>query len=149
MILKQYRFVVECTFDIEDLTSEVVHRDLKRRLDYEDVIRDKEIWESADRQRRLLHALLQDKEALEKFVRIQLAWKFQDLTLEVIAPQLEADRDSEDPEEAILLPMIERMSPEDIASFASLMEGDECIIDLLIECFILKLERATIIEVST
>jgi len=148
MILKRYRFVVECTYDIEDLTSEVVHRDLRRRLDYEDVIKDKETWESADRQRRLLHALLQDKAALEKFVRIQLAYRFQDLAMEVITPQLDPDEGSEDPEVAILLPMIERMSPEDVASFASLMERDECIIDLLIECYTLKLDRATISEVS-
>ena len=148
MILKQYRFVVECTFDIEDLTSEVVHRDLKHHPDYEDVIRDKETWESAHRQRRLLHALLQDKAALEKFVRIQLAYRFQDLAMEVITPQLDPDEGSEDPEVAILLPMIERMSAEDIASFASLMENDDCIIDLLNECFILKLERVTISDVS-
>jgi hypothetical protein len=148
MILKRYRFVVECTYDIEDLTGEVVHRDLKRRLDYEDVIKDKETWESADRQRRLLHALLQDKAALEKFVRIQLAYRFQDLAMEVITPQLDPDEGSEDPEVAILLPLIERMSPEDVASFASLMERDECIIDLLMECYTLKLDRATISEVS-
>ena len=148
MILKRYRFTVECTFDIEDLTSEVVHRDLKHHPDYEDVIKDRETWESADRQRRLLHALLLDKAALEKFVRIQLAYRFQDLAMEVITPQLDPDEGPEDPEEAILLPMIERMSPEDVASFASLMERDDCIIDLLNECFILKLERATISEVS-
>jgi hypothetical protein len=148
MILKQYRFVVECTFDIEDLTSDVVHRSLKPLLNYEEAIEDKATWESADRQRRLLHALLLDKAALEKFVRIQLGCRFQDLALEVIAPQFEVEEVSEDPEEAILLPMIERMSAEDIAAFASLMERDECIIDLLTECFILKLERATISEVA-
>ena len=57
-------------------------------------------------------------------------------------------RRSDDPEVAILLPMIERVSAEDIASFASLMERDDCILDLLIACFILKLDRATISEVS-
>jgi len=145
MIVKQYRFVVECTFEIEDLTSEVVHRCLKPLLNYKDVIKDRETWESADRQRRLLHALLLDKAALEKLVRKQLAWRFQDLASEGIAPQLDIE---EEPEETILLPMIERMSPEDVASFSSLMESDNCIIDLLIECFILKLERATISEVS-
>ena len=148
MILKRYRFVVECTFDIEDLTREVVHRSLKPLLNYEEAIEDNETWESADRQRRLLHALLLDKAALEKFVRIQLAYRFQDLAMEVITPQLDPDEGSEDPEEAILLPMIERMSPEDVASFASLMERDECIIDLLTECFILKLERMTVSEVN-
>jgi hypothetical protein len=148
MILKQYRFLVECTYDIEDLTSEVVHRSLEPLLNYEEAIKDKETWESADRQRRLLHALLLDKAALEKFVRTQLAWQFQDLASEVIAPQLEIEEDSEKTEERILLPIIERMSPEDVASFASLMGRDDCIIDLLIECFILKLERATISEVS-
>jgi hypothetical protein len=148
MILKRYRFVVECTYDIEDLTSEVVRRSLERHPDYEDVIRDKETWESADRQRRLLHALLQDKAALEKFVPIQLAYRFQDLAMEVITPQLDPDEGLEDKEVAILLPMIERMSAEDIASFASLMENDDCIIDLLNECFILKLERTTISEVN-
>jgi chemotaxis regulatin CheY-phosphate phosphatase CheZ len=126
----------------------VVHRSLKPLLNYEEAIEDKETWESAERQRRLLHALLQDKAALAKFVRIQLAYRFQDLTLEVITPQLDPDEGSEDPEVAILLPMIERMSPEDGASFASLMERDDCIIDLLTECFILKLERLTISEVS-
>jgi len=55
MILKRYRFAAECTFDIEDLTSDVVRRSLKRHPDYEDVIEAKETWESADRQRRLLH----------------------------------------------------------------------------------------------
>jgi hypothetical protein len=44
--------------------------------------------------------------------------------------------------------MIERMSSEVVASFASLIERDECIIDLLLEYFILKLERTTISEVS-
>ncbi|HXU38257.1 MAG TPA: hypothetical protein VN937_18005 [Blastocatellia bacterium] len=148
MILKQYRFVVECTFDIEDLTSDVVHRSLKPLLNYEEAIEDNKTWESADRQRRLLHALLQDKEALEKFVRIQLAYRFQDLAMEVITPHLDPDEGSDDPEEAILLPMIERMSSEDVAAFASLMETDDCIIDLLTECFILKLERLTISDVS-
>lgn len=145
MILKQYRFVVECTFDIEDLTGEVVHRSLKPLLNYEEAINDKETWKSADRQRRLLHALLSDKEALEKFVRKELAWQFQNLVSETIAPELEVEDDSE---EKIFLPLIERMSPEDIASFASVMESDESIIDLLVECLILKLERATISEVS-
>ena len=42
MILKQYRFVVECTYDIEDLTSEVVHRSLKSLLNYVEAIEDKE-----------------------------------------------------------------------------------------------------------
>ncbi len=125
MTLKQYRFVVECTFDIEDLTSEVVHRSLKPLLNYEEAIKDKETWESADRQRRLLHALLLDKAALEKFVRIQIGCRVQDLAMEVIAPQLEIGEDLGDPEEAILLPLIERMSPEDVAGFASLMENDE------------------------
>jgi len=68
--------------------------------------------------------------------------------MEVITPQLDTDQDSEDPEEAILLPMIERMSPEDVAGFARLMQEDECIIDLLTECFILKLERLTVTDVS-
>jgi hypothetical protein len=145
MILTQYRFVVECTFDIEDLTSEVVHRSLKPLLNYEAAIEDKETWKSAERQRRLLHALLQDKAALEKFVRIQLANQFQGLAYEVIAPYLAIEEDSE---ETILLPMIERMSPEDVASFASVMESDEWIIDLLAECFILKFDRATISEES-
>lgn len=148
MILKQYRFVVECTYDVEDLTSELVRRSLERHPDYEDVIRDKETWESADRQRRLLHALLQDKAALEKFVRIQLAYQFQDLAMEVITPHLAPDEGSEDPEVAILLPLIEQMSNEDLAHFASLIERDDCIVDLLNECFILKLERVTISEVN-
>lgn len=148
MILKQFRFVVECSFDIEDLTRAVVHRSLKPLLNYEEAIEDEETWKSADRQQRLLHALLQDKAALDKFVRIQLAYRFQDLAMEVITPQLDTDQDSEDPEEAILLPMIERMSPEDVAGFARLMQEDECIIDLLTECFILKLERLTVSDVS-
>ena len=145
MILKQYRFVVECTYTIEDLTAEVVHRNLKGHPDSEYVIKDKETWEKADRQRRLLHGLLLDKAALEKFVRIQLAWQIQDLALEVIAPQLEIEGDSE---ETILLPVIERMSPEDVASFASLIESDEfdMILDLLLECFNLKLDQTTISE---
>ena len=145
MILKQYRFVVECTFDIEDLSSEVVHRSLKPLLNYEEAINDTETWKSADRQRRLLHALLLNKEALDKFLRKELAWQFQNLASETIAPQLEVEDDSE---EAIFLPMIERMSPEDVAAFANVMDGDESIIDLLVECLILKLERATISEVS-
>ena len=145
MILKQYRFVVECTYDIEDLTPEVVQRDLKGHLEYEDVIKDKETWENANRQRRLLHGLLQDKEVLEKFVRLQLAWQFQDLVSQDIAPQFGLGEVSE---ETILLPVIERMSPEDAASFASLIESDENIIDVLIECFNLKLERTTISEIS-
>ena len=145
MNLKQYRFVVECTFDIDDLTSEVVHRPLKPLLNYEEAIEDKATWESAERQRRLLHSLLLDKAALEKFVRIQIASQFQDLAYDVIAPHLAIDADSE---ETILLPMIERMSPEDAASFASVMESNEWIIDLLAECFILKFSRATISEVS-
>lgn len=144
MILKQYRVVVECTYTIEDLTREVVRSSLKRDPDYEDVIKDKETWEKADRQRRLLHGLLQDKKSLDKFVRTQLAWQIQDLALEAIAPQLE----QEDSEETILLPVIERMSPEDAGSFASLIESDDCIVDLLIECFNLKLERTTISEIS-
>ena len=61
---------------------------------------------------------------------------------------MEINEGSEDPQEAILLPMIERMSPEDITGFARLMERDECIIDLLTECFILKLERMTVSEVN-
>jgi len=148
MILKKYRFTAECTFDIEDLTSDVVRRSLKPHPDYEDIIKDKETWESANRQRRLLHALLQEKAALDRFLRIQLAYQFQDLAMEVITPQLDPPEGSDDPEVAILLPMIERMSAEDIASFARLMEEDECIVDLLNECFILKLERLTVSEVS-
>jgi len=44
-------------FDTEDLTSDVVRRSLKRHPGYDDVINDKETWESADRQRQLLHEL--------------------------------------------------------------------------------------------
>ncbi|HYV05335.1 MAG TPA: hypothetical protein VFB82_12150 [Blastocatellia bacterium] len=140
MILKQYRFVVECTFDVEDLTSEVVHRSLKPLRNYEEAIEDKQTWESAERQRGLLHLLLQDNAALEKFVRKQIAGQIQDLAYEVIGPHFAI----EESEETILSPMIEQMSPEDAASFASVMESDEWIIDLLAECFILKFDRATI-----
>ena len=51
MILKKYRFVVECTYDIEDLTKEVVRRSLKRHPDYEDVIEDKKTWKSGHRRK--------------------------------------------------------------------------------------------------
>jgi hypothetical protein len=147
VILKQYRFVVECTYTVEDLTAEVVHRNLKGHPDREYVIKDKETWEKANRQRRLLHGLLQDKEALEKFVRIQLACQIQDLALEVIAPHLEIE---EETEETILLRVIEQMSTEDVASIASLIENDEfdVVLDFLMECFKLKLDQTTISEIT-
>lgn len=144
MILKQYRFVVECIFNIEDLTDEVVHRSLKPHLEYEDEIKDKETWERADRQRRLLHALLQNKQELEKYVRNEIAGQIQIVVHDEVSPQLEAQEDSDD----MLLRAIEDFEPQEAASFKNILDNDESSTDLLMECFNLKLERTTISEVS-
>lgn len=144
MILKRYRFVVECTFDIEDLTSEVVHRSLKPHLDYEDEIKDRETWERADRQRRLLHALLQNKEVLEKYVQDDIAGQIETLVYDEISPQLNSGEDSDD----MLLRVIENMEPEEAATLKETLENDESSTDLLIECFKLKLDRTTISEIT-
>jgi hypothetical protein len=69
MIEKEYTFIVDFKVSVDDITQETVKRDLKDHSKLNEWVKDPTFWEMIDRQKRLLNALLENKEVFDQLLK--------------------------------------------------------------------------------
>jgi hypothetical protein len=70
MIAKRLRMVLDFEVTVEELTDEGLHEYYRRSKGYEELAGDAEMWANVTRQLRLQRALLEDEEALGRFITL-------------------------------------------------------------------------------
>lgn len=68
MTEKRLRMTLDFEVEVEELTDERLREYYRRFGNYEELVGDTETWENISRQRRLQRALLEDEEALGRFL---------------------------------------------------------------------------------
>ncbi len=69
MIEREYTFIVDFKVSVNDMTQESVTHDLKNHSKLNEWVKDPTFWEMIDRQRRLLDAMLENKEVFDKLLK--------------------------------------------------------------------------------
>lgn len=148
MLNKRLRMVLDFEVMVEELTDESLRRYYRPFGNYEDIIGDPELWANVNRQLRLQKALLEDEEALGRF----LAY--------VIVDQVDPRVDSrlgevfgtigERVEEEILEPVFGRLGEEDANFFRGVCEGGNLWehVEVLNKAFVARWTGATLEEVK-
>jgi hypothetical protein len=121
MLKKRLRMVLNFEVEVEELTEENLRDYYRRFKSYEEMVGDAEMWANVSRQLRLQRALLEDEEALGRF-----------LTL-VVVNEVDSRLDGRLGEvfgvggmwgeEEILGPVFSRLSEEDAEFYRELSEG--------------------------
>lgn len=122
MIGKRLRMVLDFEVTVEELTDESLHDYYRRLKGYEELSRDAEMWANVTRQLRLQRALLEDEEALGRFITL------------VVVDEVDSRLDGRLGEvfgvggmwgeEEILGPVISRLDEEDANFYRELIEGE-------------------------
>ena len=69
MIEREYTFIVDFKVSVDDITQDSVKRDLKNHSKLNEWVKDPTFWEMIDRQRRLLNAILENKEVFDQLLK--------------------------------------------------------------------------------
>lgn len=122
MLKKRLRMVLDFEVTVEELTEEGLRQYYRRFKSYEEMAGDSEMWANVCRQPRLQRALLEDEEALRRF-----------LTL-VVVGEVDSRLDSRLGEvfgvggmwgeEEILGPVCSRLDEEDANFYREVIEGE-------------------------
>jgi hypothetical protein len=149
MIKRRLRMVLDFEVEVEELTEEGLHLHYRQFGNYEELVADREWWENARRQLRLQRVLLEDEEALRKYLTY------------VAAVEVDDSRDSricevfgvggERAEEDILETLLSRLSDEDARFYREVDEEDLLFhnVEALSRSFKGRWTRAMLEEVST
>jgi hypothetical protein len=68
LMAKRLRMTLDFEVEVEEVTDESLHEHYRKSANYEELVGDSEWWENARRQGRLQRALLEDEEALRKYL---------------------------------------------------------------------------------
>jgi len=122
MTPKRLRMVLDFEVTVEELTDESLHDYYRRLKGYEELSGDAEMWANVTRQLRLQRALLEDEEALGRFITL------------VVVDEVDSRLDGRLGEvfavggmwgeEEILGPVISRLDEEDANFYRELVEGE-------------------------
>ena len=122
MTPKRLRMVLDFEVTVEELTDESLHEYYRRSKGYEELSGDSEMWANVTRQARLQRALLEDEEALGRFITL------------VVVDEVDSRLDGRLGEvfgvggmwgeEEILGPVISRLDEEDANFYRELVEGE-------------------------
>ncbi len=69
---KTFEVTLSVSCDIEDFDKSNITEDLKTYENFKELINQKETWEQAERQKRLFHALLNNKATFQEYVKKQI-----------------------------------------------------------------------------
>jgi hypothetical protein len=145
MTAKRLRMTLDFEVEVEELTDERLREYYRRFTNYEELAGDPETWENISRQRRLQRALLEDEEALRRF-----------LTYAVV-DEVDSRLDSRlggafrvrgaQIEEAILEPVFARLGEADARYFKELTEAGTLWegVEAMSRCFVVRW-RAAVLE---
>src|ERR1044071_6734758 len=122
MTPKRLRMVLDFKVTVEELTDESLHEYYRRFRSYEEQARDPETWANVTRQLRLQRALVEDEEALGRFITL------------VVVDEVDSRLDGRLGEvfgvggmwgeEEILGPVISRLDEEDANFYRELIDGE-------------------------
>jgi hypothetical protein len=148
MMKKRLRMVLDFEVEVEELTDEGLHTHYSRFSNYEELVADRAWWENALRQLRLQRVLLEDEEALRKYLTYVAAVEVDDSSDSRICEVFGVG--GERAEEEILEPLFSRLGEED-ARFYREVEEDLLFhnVEALSRSFKGRWTRATVEEVST
>lgn len=147
MTAKRLRMTLDFEVSIEELTDERLREFYRRFGNYEELVGDAETWENISRQRRLQRALLEDEEALGRFLTY------------VVVDEVDSRIDSrlgetfrvrgERAEEEILGPVFARLGEEDARYFRELTEAGTLWegVEALSRCFVVRWTAAVLEDV--
>lgn len=114
MIDRRFRLDVSYYISFTDITRESHDRLVSEYANREELREDPEVWEHAQRERRLLHALLADDVTLRKYIAYRLA----DMTGAISVADVAADLDAPECSKfEILKPTISMMRDDDARFF--------------------------------
>src|ERR1051325_708228 len=121
MIEKQLRMTLSFKVYVEEITDESLREYYQRFSNYDELIGDVELWANLSRQIRLQHALLEDEDALRKFLTF------------VVSDEVDSSINSQlgevfgvggrRNEEDILAPVFSRLGEEDARYFHEVSEA--------------------------
>jgi hypothetical protein len=120
VVEKQVRVSIDIKFNLDEITEDDVKRDFMRSSNYEELIQDPIVWEIAERQNRLLRALLKDEELLNKFLTKWVVERFLESSTR---GQVHSAFNVEEREEELIEPAIASLDEEDIAFFKDVIES--------------------------
>jgi hypothetical protein len=122
MIKRRLRMVLNFEVEVEELTEENLRDYYRRFKSYEEMAGDAEMWANVTRQARLQRALLEDEEALGRFITL------------VVVDEVDSRLDGRLGEvfgvggmwgeEEILGPVCSRLDEEDANFYRGLIEGE-------------------------
>jgi hypothetical protein len=151
MMKKRLRMVLDFEVEVEELTEERLHLHYGRFANYEELAADREWWENAKRQIRLQRVLLEDEEALRKYLTYVAAVEVDDSSESRICEVFGFK--GERAEEEILETLFSRLSAEDARFYREVSEDEEDIlfenVEALSRSFRGKWTRAMMEEIVT
>lgn len=122
MMKKRLRMVLDFEVEVEELTEEGLHLHYGRFSNYEELVVDKGWWENALRQLRLQRVLLEDEEALRKYLTYVAAVEVDDSSDSRICEVFGVG--GERAEEEILEPLFSRLGEGDARFYREVDEED-------------------------
>lgn len=108
---KRLRMVLDFEVTAEELTDEALRAHYRKSRNYADLVSDRGFWANISRQIRLQRALLEDEEALKKYITYVVAVEVDESMDSRIAEVFGVG--GERPEEDIFGPLFARLSEED------------------------------------
>lgn len=151
MMKKRLRMVLDFEVEVEELTEEGLHLHYGRFSNYEELVADKGWWENALRQLRLQRVLLEDEEALRKYLTYVAAAEVDDSSDSRICEVFGVG--GERAEEEILETLFSRLSEEDARFYREVSESEEDLlfhnVEALSRSFKGRWTGAKVEEVST
>ena len=110
MIEREYTFIVDFKVSVEDITQESVKRNLAHHSKIDEYVKDQTFWEMIDRQRRLLSALIENKEVFDQILKKMVVEELEPTRDGKLHRQLDVSRQEDT---KILEPVFAKLSGED------------------------------------
>lgn len=126
MLKKRLRMVLDIEVEVEELTEEGLHIHYGRFANYEELVADGVWWENARRQIRLQRVLLEDEEALRKYLTYVAAVEVDDSSESRICEVFGFK--GERAEEEILETLFSRLGEEDERFYREVTDDEEDIL---------------------
>src|SRR5215212_7357357 len=117
---KHIRVGLEFFVDMEAITRENVAKDLNDASNRDELLKDPETWEYAQKEQRLLDLLLQNRELLEEVIKKLVVEKIEPTLNSELHAAFEINQD----EQELLWPLLEKLPDEDATHFQGAIDND-------------------------
>lgn len=119
LLTKQYRVAIDVTVDVEPINRESVTERTRTYSNSAEVLARAETWDAADRDSRLLHALLAQRAAIEELLVKTIHAEIEGLSYQEIEQKTGETRDHDD----IVASVFNQIPAEDAAFYQGAIES--------------------------